>query len=186
MKKVIVLLTVIMVSASLMGQEPATNKTRAEKKAERKELKAKRAGELAATTEKAMNSGNYVVQTDQIRDKYGRMMVVNASSNFVAKRGNEAFVQFGPESGFSPMGSGVTYKGTVSNYKMTRDKKNGYYRISFYISCTMGTITVNITSNPTGETAEARVQTTFGNQISFSGVLVPVISSQKFTADSNK
>ena len=128
MKKLIFILTVIMVSVSLSAQEPAANKTRAEKKAERKELKAKKAKELTTTIEEAMKAGNYVVKADQIRDKYGRMIMVNSSSNFVAKRGNEGFVQFGPESGFGPIGTGVAYKGTVSNYKITREEKNGYYR----------------------------------------------------------
>jgi len=175
-----------MVSVSLLAQEPTANKTRAEKKAERKELKAKKAKELSATIDKAMKTGNYVVKADQIRDKYGRMIMVNSSSNFVAKRGNEAFVQFGPESGFGSIGSGVAYKGTVSNYKMTRDEKNGYYQVYFIVNCNFGTITVNITTNPTGENAEARLQTSFGSPLSFNGVMVPVLSSQKLATGNDE
>jgi len=186
MKKVIFILTVIMVSLSLSAQEPVTNKTRAEKKAERKELKAKKTKELSSTIEKAMKTGNYVVKADQIRDKYGRMIMVNSSSNFVAKRGNEAFVQFGPESGFGPVGTGVAYKGTVSNYKITREEKNGYYHVYFIVNCNFGTITVNISTNPTGESADARLQTSFGSPISFTGVMVPVLSSQKLASGNNE
>jgi len=169
-----------------MAQEPATGKTRAEKKAERKELKAQKAKELSEAIEKAMDSGNYVVRADQLRDRYGRMVMVNSTTNFVAKRGNEAFIQFGPESGFGSFGSGAGIKGSVSSYEMKRDKKNGYYLISFYVKSDFGTISVNISSSPTGENAEARVQTQNGFPVSFTGDMAPVLNSQKFTTDGNK
>jgi hypothetical protein len=185
MKKVIAILTVMMISVSMMAQEPATGKTRAEKKAERKELKAKKSKELSATIEKAMDSGNYVVRADQLRDRYGRMVMVNSTTNFVAKRGDEAFIQFGPESGFGSLGSGAGIKGPVSSYEMKRDK-NGYYLISFYVRSDFGQISVNISSSPTGEYAEARVQTQSGFPVSFTGDMAPVLNNQKITTVNNK
>jgi hypothetical protein len=187
MKKIMIALAVLMVSVSVIAQEPVTNKTRAEKKAERKELREKRRKELAVTTEGAISSGNFVLKANQLRDRYGRMMMVNPSMNFVAKRGNDGFVQFGAETGIGYNGAGgVTLRGTITSYKMVRNTKHNGYNIIFTVNGTFGTITVNVSSNDTGEMANARVQTTWGNQLSFSGAIVPVLYSEKTATDNNK
>jgi hypothetical protein len=178
MKKIIIVLTALFMCVSVNAQE-TVQKTRAERKAERKELKEKREKESSKATEEAIASGNFVLKARELRDKYGRLVFVDPSLNFVAKRGNDAYVQFGVETGMGYNGiGGVTFKGKVSDYKIIRDKKHNGYSISFTTTGTYGTISVNIQSNVTGERADARVLTTWGDQLSFSGEIEQVLTSE--------
>lgn len=185
MKRISFILILLLVSLGVMAQQAEAGKTRAERKAERKEERAKRDKEQTETTEKAIASGNYVLKADQLRDKYGRTLIANPDINFVAKRGDEAIVQFGNDSGIGYNGvGGLTLRGRITNYSVTRGKKNGDYIIVFTVTGTFGNITVDVHSNITGEYADARVESTWGNRLSFTGNIVPILNSRIFTGES--
>jgi len=185
MKKIVLLLAVTMISFSFVNQE-STPKTRAERKTERKLAKEMMEKEMIINTEKAMMTGHFVLKADQIRNKYGRSAMVNPSTNFVAVKGRDVYVQFGTETGIGQNGiGGLTVRGTVNEYELTRDKENSGYSLLLTTSGTFGSLTISMHSNVTGDMAEARVSSNWGSQLVFSGEVVPVIGSHIYKGTEN-
>ncbi len=180
MKKIVFFIAALMITMSLAAQESAP-KSKAERKAERKENKEKMEKELAITTEKAIMSGNFVLKANQLRNKYGQMIMVSPTINFVAVKGRQVYVQFGTEAGIGYNGvGGLTLKGELTDFKMTRDKKYNGYTIMITTNGTNGSLTITVQSNVTGDNANARVQTNWGGQLNFVGEIVPIVGAEIF------
>lgn len=180
MKKVLLLIITVLISFSLSGQE-TLSKSKAERKAERKLEKEKIEKEMMVNTEKAITTGHFVLKANQLRNKYGNVIMVNSSINFVAVKGRDVYVQFGTESGLGYNGvGGLTIRGTVTEYELTRDKSNSGYSLLLVTNGTFGSLTINIHSNVRGDIADAKVQSNWGSQLTFSGEIVPVVGSHVF------
>ncbi len=177
MKKIVFLVFTMLITVVLAGQDVKVT-SKAERKAQRKLEKEKIEKDMIVQTEKAIMSGNFVLKADQIRNKYGNMLMVNSTLNFVAVKGRDVYVQFGTESGMGYNGiGGITVKGNVVDYELTRDKKNSGYSLKLTTSGTFGFLTIYLRSNITGDIADARVQSNWGSTLIFSGDVVPITGS---------
>jgi hypothetical protein len=174
MKKIVFVLTALLITITLTAQEQ-TPKSKAERKAERKERKEQIEKELTINTEKAIMMNQYVLKATQLRNKYGQMIMVNPTINFVAVKGKDVYVQFGTESGIGYNGvGGITFRGELTDSKLTRDQKHGGYSIQITTTGVTGTLTIFVQSNITGENADARVQSNWGGQLTFVGEIEPI------------
>ena len=69
---------------------------------------------------------------------------------------------------------GVTVDGNIAEYKYTRHERSGSYNISYYLRTPAGSYDVQLTVRPDGR-ADATVRsTTWGDQLRYSGNLVPL------------
>lgn len=130
--------------------------------------------------QRAVESRQFAILADRVRDQYGRTVNVNSSTNFVLLQGDDATIQLAFENGrlgFNGLG-GITLEGKASNVKVDYDKK-GNLRFSMMV---MGAaISANVTfsipkgSNNCDATVSANMNST---RITFSGKLSPYKKDQ--------
>lgn len=118
------------------------NLSRRERREQRRIEKEQRKLEKAAADSlafqlacEAVEQGRFVVTADQLSGRYGRVINVNESTNFVLVQGDTAIVQFALERGLiGPNGlGGVTVQGRVTKSSV-KYGKNGELNYTMYVT----------------------------------------------------
>ena len=187
MKRIITLITLVLVSAStLMYAQSSSETRRAERKAPTRspESNAKKAENERnyAIAVQALKEGKFVLEADQLVFKRGRSAFVSSTTNFVMMDGEHASVQIAANSALAgPNGiGGITVDGSRKEMKITTDKK-GNVNCSFSVQGIGISTQVHITLTNGGNNASARISPNFNsNTLTLNGVLVPLSQSNVY------
>ena len=186
MKRIITLITLVLVSASTLMYAQSSSETRqAERKAQREAQKAREKAENErnyAIAVQALKEGKFVLEADQLVFKRGRSAFVSSTTNFVMTDGEHASVQIAANSALAgPNGiGGITVDGSRKEMKITTDKK-GNVNCSFSVQGIGISAQVYITLTNGGNNASARISPNFNsNTLTLNGVLVPLSQSNVY------
>lgn len=180
MKRIITLITLVLVSASTLMYAQSSSETRqAERKAQREAQKAR---------EKAENERNYAIAVQALKEgkfvlkqtswcSRGRSAFVSSTTNFVLMDGEHASVQIAANNALAgPNGiGGITVDGSRKEMKITTDKK-GNVNCSFSVQGIGISAQVYITLTNGGNNASARISPNFNsNTLTLNGVLGSIV-----------
>lgn len=186
MKRIITLITLVLVSASTLMYAQSSSETRqAERKAQREAQKAREKAENErnyAIAVQALKEGKFVLEADQLVFKRGRGAFVSSTTNFVLMDGEHASVQIAANNALAgPNGiGGITVDGSRKEMKITTDKK-GNVNCSFSVQGIGISAQVYITLTNGGNNASARISPNFNsNTLTLNGVLVPLSQSNVY------
>lgn len=186
MKRIITLITLVLVSASTLMYAQSSSETRqAERKAQREAQKAREKAENErnyAIAVQALKEGKFVLEADQLVFKRGRSAFVSSTINFVLMDGEHASVQIAANKALAgPNGiGGITVDGSRKEMKITTDKK-GNVNCSFSVQGIGISAQVYITLTNGGNNASARISPNFNsNTLTLNGVLVPLSQSNVY------
>lgn len=186
MKRIITLITLVLVSASTLMYAQSSSETRqAERKAQREAQKAREKAENErnyAIAVQALKEGKFVLEADQLVFKRGRSAFVSSTTNFVMMDDEHASVQIAANSALAgPNGiGGITVDGSRKEMKITTDKK-GNVNCSFSVQGIGISAQVYITLTNGGNNASARISPNFNsNTLTLNGVLVPLSQSNVY------
>ena len=186
MKRIITLITLVLVSASTLMYAQSSSETRqAERKAQREAQKAREKAENErnyAIAVQALKEGKFVLEADQLVFKRGRSAFVSSTTNFVLMDGEHASVQIATNNALAgPNGiGGITVDGSRKEMKITTDKK-GNVNCSFSVQGIGISAQVYITLTNGGNNASARISPNFNsNTLTLNGVLVPLSQSNVY------
>jgi len=186
MKRIITLITLVLVSASTLMYAQSSSETRqAERKAQREAQKAREKAENErnyAIAVQALKEGKFVLEADQLVFKRGRSAFVSSTTNFVLMDGEHASVQIAANNALAgPNGiGGITVDGSRKEMKITTDKK-GNVNCSFSVQGIGISAQVYITLTNGGNNASARISPNFNsNTLTLNGVLVPLFQSNVY------
>lgn len=186
MKRIITLITLVLVSASTLMYAQSSSETRqAERKAQREAQKAREKAENErnyAIAVQALKEGKFVLEADQLVFKRGRSAFVSSTTNFVLMDGERASVQIAANNALAgPNGiGGITVDGSRKEMKITTDKK-GNVNCSFSVQGIGISAQVYITLTNGGNNASARISPNFNsNTLTLNGVLVPLSQSNVY------
>lgn len=186
MKRIITLITLVLVSASTLMYAQSSSETRqAERKAQREAQKAREKAENErnyAIAVQALKEGKFVLEADQLVFKRGRSAFVSSTTNFVLMDGEHASVQIAANNALAgPNGiGGITVDGSRKETKITTDKK-GNVNCSFSVQGIGISAQVYITLTNGGNNASARISPNFNsNTLTLNGVLVPLSQSNVY------
>ena len=187
MKKIIALITLLMISASTLiyAQEKSREERRAERKAERERLIAEElaANQLAYTKAiEAIKEKKFVLEATQVMFKRGQTAFVASNTNFILMDGDRATVQIAFD-GYAPGPNGIggiTVDGNAVKVDVKIDKR-GNANISFstqgvgisaqiYITMPNGTNNATVTVAPNYNS----------NALTLVGNLVPLSESNVY------
>ena len=186
MKRIITLITLVLVSASTLMYAQSSSETRqAERKAQREAQKAREKAENErnyAIAVQALKEGKFVLEADQLVFKRGRSAFVSSTTNFVLMDGEHASAQIAANNALAgPNGiGGITVDGSRKEMKITTDKK-GNVNCSFSVQGIGISAQVYITLTNGGNNASARISPNFNsNTLTLNGVLVPLSQSNVY------
>ena len=186
MKRIITLITLVLVSASTLMYAQSSSETRqAERKAQREAQKAREKAENERNypiAVQALKEGKFVLEADQLVFKRGRSAFVSSTTNFVLMDGEHASVQIAANNALAgPNGiGGITVDGSRKEMKITTDKK-GNVNCSFSVQGIGISAQVYITLTNGGNNASARISPNFNsNTLTLNGVLVPLSQSNVY------
>ena len=186
MKRIITLITLVLVSASTLMYAQSSSETRqAERKAQREAQKAREKAENErnyAIAVQALKEGKFVLEADQLVFKRGRSAFFSSTTNFVLMDGEHASVQIAANNALAgPNGiGGITVDGSRKEMKITTDKK-GNVNCSFSVQGIGISAQVYITLTNGGNNASARISPNFNsNTLTLNGVLVPLSQSNVY------
>lgn len=186
MKRIITLITLVLVSASTLMYAQSSSETRqAERKTQREAQKAREKAENErnyAIAVQALKEGKFVLEADQLVFKRGRSAFVSSTTNFVLMDGEHASVQIAANNALAgPNGiGGITVDGSRKEMKITTDKK-GNVNCSFSVQGIGISAQVYITLTNGGNNASARISPNFNsNTLTLNGVLVPLSQSNVY------
>lgn len=186
MKRIITLITLVLVSASTLMYAQSSSETRqAERKAQREAQKAREKAENErnyAIAVQALKEGKFVLEADQLVFKRGRSAFVSSTTNFVLMDGEHASVQIAANNALAgPNGiGGITVDDSRKEMKITTDKK-GNVNCSFSVQGIGISAQVYITLTNGGNNASARISPNFNsNTLTLNGVLVPLSQSNVY------
>ena len=186
MKRIITLITLVLVSASTLMYAQSSSETRqAERKAQREAQKAREKAENErnyAIAVQALKEGKFVLEADQLVCKRGRSAFVSSTTNFVLMDGEHASVQIAANNALAgPNGiGGITVDGSSKEMKITTDNK-GNVNCSFSVQGIGISAQVYITLTNGGNNASARISPNFNsNTLTLNGVLVPLSQSNVY------
>lgn len=186
MKRIITLITLVLVSASTLMYAQSSSETRqAERKAQREAQKAREKAENErnyAIAVQALKEGKFVLEADQLVFKRGRSAFVSSTTSFVLMDGEHASVQIAANNALAgPNGiGGITVDGSRKEMKITTDKK-GNVNCSFSVQGIGISAQVYITLTNGGNNASARISPNFNsNTLTLNGVLVPLSQSNVY------
>jgi hypothetical protein len=174
MKKVLVNLCLVLLALPAFTQELTPREQRKLAREMKKEQQAEELAKTAAVVDAMVTQQRFILEANSLRNKQGQPLQVTSALNFVASDSLTGVLQIGDDAGIGPNGvGGVTVEGEISDYKYTRNERNGTYSISYILRTPVGTYDVRMTAYP-GSRAEATISNaTWGGRITYSGTLVP-------------
>lgn len=167
MKNSILFLIAFLVATTMFAQED--QKTRKEKREERKQQEIARQEANRTLQENWVDKKTFVLEADQVFGKKGEMFQLSPSTNFVYVNGDQAVLQlsFNGLIGWNGVG-GITVKGKITKFESDSENKNKpiYIKMSIQGSEGFQDVSMWISSNGNGEAQITDIQ---GNRIRFTG-----------------
>ncbi len=190
MKKLyaLIALVVVVVFASCSTSSQGTTSgsssqdARNQKRAEQKQEEAEYDEANYQIAMKALTDKEFVLEADQLMSRFGRVLYVNSTTNFVMVNKDKATVQIAANNFIAgPNGvGGITVDGTVSDVKTKIDKK-GNVDFSFAVQGIGISAQVYITMTHGSNTAQATVYPNFNsNNVTLSGNIVTLGETSTF------
>ena len=174
MKRVITIVLVALLALPAFTQELSKSEQRKLQKQLKKEQQAEELAKSAVVVDAMVTYKKFVLEANSLRDKQGQSIQVTSALNFVAADSTTGVLQIGDDAGIGPNGvGGVTVEGNISDYKFTKNEKNGVYSVSYYLQTPNGTFDVRLTAFPEGRAEAIISNATWGGRIVFSGYLIP-------------
>lgn len=174
-------------------EKPLTEKEQRKldrKKAKEERKKAKELAKQQAKAEEqaryqmaaaAMKQQKFVLQANQVYDRYGNTAQVTNNINFIKLEGEKCVVQLGFEGivGYNGVG-GITLDGKISDLKVT-ENENGSLSMTFNVQGAMMQAAVRLNLNGSDNWADASVRSQTENiEIKFRGNILPLDLSSVF------
>jgi hypothetical protein len=141
----------------------------------RKEEKKRELERMSEITSQMVKLQRFVLEADYLGDKYGNMVSVSPSINFIMIDSLEGTVQFGNafSIGYNGVG-GETLDGKVTRYEYTMmGKKKDSYSIMMVFMSSLGTYDITFSVSPDGY-ADAVIRGSWSGQLKYHGKLVPL------------
>lgn len=150
-----------------------SNMSKKEIRAYKKEVQKKQDEENMKKVVDLLESKEWVVETNTLRDRYGQSYQTSPTINFIGIAGETATVQLGTESlvGYNGVG-GITADGKITKYELNEGGKNQGPTVKLSVfggSIGQVNLTVRATSNFMATIDYNSVE---GDRLSFSGRLV--------------
>lgn len=186
MKRIITLITLVLVSASTLMYAQSSSETRqAERKAQREAQKAREKAENErnyAIAVQALKEGKFVLEADQLVFKRGRSAFVSSTTNFVLMDGEHASVQNScQQCPCRPQRNRRHHSGRQQKGNENHDRQKGNVNCSFSVQGIGISAQVYITLTNGGNNASARISPNFNsNTLTLNGVLVPLSQSNVY------
>lgn len=182
MKQILLTLIAVlmMVPVISQAQELSKKEQRQLQKQLRKEQKAEEAERQSAIVGLMMEHRRFVLEADQLRDKRGNTVNVSSMINFIASDSVTGVIQIGSNHYVGMNGAGgITVEGSISNYEVSRNEKNGTYSVTYTVLSSLGAYTVRMTAFPGGR-ADATVSSNWPGKVNYVGYLVPPSASKVY------
>jgi hypothetical protein len=175
MKRIAVIVLAVLITLPAYTQELSKKEQRKLEKELKKEQQAVEAAEKAKVVDAMVLYQRYVLEANTLRDKRGNSVPVASNINFISADSLTGVIQVGSNLYVGRNGvGGITIEGNISEYKYTRHERSGSYNITYFLRSPVGTYDVMITVYPDGR-ADATVRsTTWGDQLRYSGYMVPI------------
>ena len=173
MKKLIVLVTAIVLNFNLFADEISKEEWKKMSRQERKEYRKKKAIEDQKRILQLVTSKAWVLEAHQLQDRYGESEIVEPSINFVGVAGEKSTVQLGAsgEIGINGVG-GITVDGNVNRYEVKEGKPGSGVTVRLEVSGAMtGHVSMLISISNDG-TASATLRDIEGGRITYRGRVV--------------
>jgi len=82
-----------------------------------------------------LESKMFVLEARKVQNELGNQYLVNNTLNFLMVDTTSSTIQVGNDSGLGPNGvGGLTLKGKISNWKITKDESSGYFSIHLTVT----------------------------------------------------
>ena len=181
MKKVTVIIIAALISLPAFTQELSKKEQRQLQKELKKEQQAAEAAQKAQVVTAMVEFQRFVLEADMLRDKRGNSVPVVSNINFISADSLTGVIQVGSHNYVGRNGvGGITVDGSISQYKYSMHERSGSYNVSYMLRTPVGSYDVQISVRPDGR-ADATVRsTTWGDQLRYSGYLVPLGLSRVF------
>lgn len=134
----------------------------------------------------ALQSLEFVLESDELTLKHGERGYVNSTTNFIALHKGKATIQISPfYSASGPNGvGGITVEGTPSGLKIKTDKK-GFIHLTMNVLGSGLSAQITLSLNPSDHRATATVLPNFNSfKVTLDGKLVPFAESTVFKGSS--
>lgn len=144
----------------------------------KKEQKAAKAQQMATMVSSMIQNQRFVLEATVVKSNNGKVFQSSPILNYIAVDSLTGVCRLGSFSstGANSIGPRLV-EGNISNYQFTRNKKNGRYHVTFNLRGTTS-YEISMTVHPDGK-AKANLHTQIsGSNISYSGNLVPPVSSR--------
>ena len=127
----------------------------------------------------------FVLEAHSLKDKRGNTVNVSSNINFIASDSISGVIQVGSNNYIGSNGvGGTTVEGSIADYKYTVHEKSGSYNVSYYLRTSVGSYDVRLTIYPDGRADAAVRSTTWGDQLRYSGFVVPPALSKVYKGSS--
>jgi hypothetical protein len=172
----------VSLATSVIAQENATKElSRKERRDLKKQEQKRHSEEMAKLLRIAIDEQQWVLEANTLANKRGASVNVNSTLNFIAVEGKEAFVQLGSNTGMGQNGvGGVSVRGNVSKYDVSKNDKKGTYFITLYVSSALGSFDIRLDCNADGQIANASVQGNTSRRVQYRGIIVPLTHSSVY------
>lgn len=175
MKRIVLIFLAIGLTLAAVAQDSKETK---------KERKQRERKEAAAAMNKFLNGKEFVLEANNLYDRYGQIYQVQSNLNFIMVDGDQAILQLGSNNTIGSNGvGGVTIDGKVTKYDLKANKKRGTFSLTMHIASSAGNYDVRLTTGPSGN-AQATVSSSFSGRIRYSGDLMPLYASNAYVGNS--
>ena len=175
MKRVIIFVLAALLALPAFTQELSKKEQRQLEKELKKEQKEAEAAQQAAVVSAMVEYHKFVLEANTLKDKRGNSQQVSSNINFISSDSLTGVIQVGSNTYIGRNGvGGVTVDGSIAEYKYSKHEKSGSYNLSYYLRTPAGSYDVRITVYSDGRADATVSSTTWGDQVRYSGYLVPM------------
>lgn len=184
MKKIILYsLSILLVSGISMTSFAQTGKASKEdrkeqreyEKEKRKEEQAEAKEQQAIMTKKMIELQRFVLEANQLSDKYGQRVQVSPNINFIMIDSLQGTIQLGSafNVGYNGVG-GTTVDGKITKYEVKKTgRKKESYSVQLHFMSAIGTYDISLMVGSEGH-ASATIRGNWSGQLNYHGKLMPL------------
>ena len=150
-------------------------------KEKKKEENEKERALMAEITKTMVDYQRFVLEADQLSDKYGQRVQVSPNINFIMIDSLEGTIQLGSafNVGYNGVG-GTTVDGRITKYVVNKTgKRKDSYSIQLIFMSALGTYDISLMVGSEGN-ASATIRGNWSGQLSYHGQLVPLGKSRVY------
>jgi len=190
MKKAItyILFTLLILGLSMPSIAQESKASKQDRKEQRQYEKEKRKEEQALEkelkkemTKKMVELQRFVLEADQLSDKYGQRVQVSPTINFIMIDSLQGTIQLGSafNVGYNGVG-GTTVDGRITKYLVNKTgRKKDSYSIQLIFMSAIGTYDINLLVG-SGGSASATIRGNWSGQLNYHGQLIPLGMSRVY------